>query len=56
MNMKRLDFIKISEWVDPKIKVLDLGCADGTLLKFFKQQKKHNLTRSSDLHKTHKNS
>ena len=42
MNMKRLDFIKISEWVDPKTKVLDLGCADGTLLKFLKQQKNIN--------------
>ena len=40
--MKRLDFIKISEWVDPKTKVLDLGCADGTLLKFLKQQKNIN--------------
>ena len=42
MNMKTLDFIKISEWVDPKTKVLDLGCADGTLLKFLKQQKNIN--------------
>ena len=42
MNMKRLDFIKISEWVDPKTKVLDLGCADGTLLKFLKQKKNIN--------------
>ena len=42
MNMKRLDFIKISEWVDSETKVLDLGCADGTLLKFLKQQKNIN--------------
>ena len=42
MNMKRLDFIKISEWVDSDTKVLDLGCADGTLLKFLKQQKNIN--------------
>ena len=40
--MKRLDFIKISEWVDSETKVLDLGCADGTLLKFLKQQKNIN--------------
>ena len=42
MNMKRLDFIKISEWVDSETKVLDLGCADGSLLKFLKQQKNIN--------------
>jgi len=42
MSMKRLDFIKISEWVDSETKVLDLGCADGTLLKFLKQQKNIN--------------
>ena len=42
MNMKRLDFIKISEWVDSETKVLDLGCADGTLLKFLKQRKNIN--------------
>ena len=42
MNMKRLDFIKISEWVDSETKVLDLGCADGALLKFLKQQKNIN--------------
>ena len=42
MNMNRLDFIKISEWVDSETKVLDLGCADGTLLKFLKQQKNIN--------------
>ena len=42
MNMKRLDFIKISEWIDSETKVLDLGCADGTLLKFLKQQKNIN--------------
>lgn len=40
--MKRLDFIKISEWIDSETKVLDLGCADGTLLKFLKQQKNIN--------------
>ena len=37
--MNRLDFIKISEWVEPNSKVLDLGCADGALLKYLEQKK-----------------
>ena len=37
--MNRLDFIKISEWIEPGSKVLDLGCADGALLKFLQAEK-----------------
>jgi methionine biosynthesis protein MetW len=37
--MNRLDFIKISEWIEPGSKVLDLGCADGALLKFLQAKK-----------------
>jgi len=37
--MNRLDFIKISEWIEPSSKVLDLGCADGALLKFLQAKK-----------------
>ena len=37
--MNSLDFIKISEWIEPGSKVLDLGCADGALLKFLRAKK-----------------
>jgi methionine biosynthesis protein MetW len=37
--MNRLDFIKISEWIEPNSKVLDLGCADGALLKYLQAKK-----------------
>ena len=37
--MNRLDFIKISEWIEPNSKVLDLGCADGALLKYLQTEK-----------------
>ena len=37
--MNRLDFIKISEWIEPNSKVLDLGCADGGLLKYLQAEK-----------------
>ena len=37
--MNRLDFIKISEWIKPNSKVLDLGCADGALLKYLQAEK-----------------
>jgi methionine biosynthesis protein MetW len=37
--MNRLDFIKISEWIEPNSKVLDLGCADGALLKYLQVEK-----------------
>ena len=37
--MNRLDFIKISEWIEPNSKVLDLGCADGALLKYLQAEK-----------------
>lgn len=37
--MNRLDFIKISEWIEPDSKVLDLGCADGALLKYLQAKK-----------------
>ena len=36
--MNRLDFIKISEWIEPNSKVLDLGCADGALLKYLQAE------------------
>ena len=37
--MNRLDFIKISEWIEPNSKVLDFGCADGALLKYLQAEK-----------------
>ena len=37
--MNRLDFIKISEWIEPNSKILDLGCADGALLKYLQAEK-----------------
>ena len=33
----RADFAAIARWVKPNAKVLDLGCGDGTLLKYLKE-------------------
>ena len=33
----RADFAAIARWVEPNAKVLDLGCGDGTLLKYLKE-------------------
>jgi methionine biosynthesis protein MetW len=35
----RPDFALIAEWVKPGAKVLDLGCGDGTLLRFLRDEK-----------------
>lgn len=32
-NSSRLDFAVIADWVEPKSRVLDLGCGDGSLLR-----------------------
>ena len=37
--MKRADFDAISSWIEPHSQVLDLGCGDGSFLKFLKSQK-----------------
>ncbi len=36
---RRPDFAAIAGWVRPGTRVLDLGCGDGTLLKYLKQQR-----------------
>ena len=33
----RADFAAIARWVEPNSKVLDLGCGDGSLLKYLKE-------------------
>jgi len=33
----RADFAAIARWVEPNAKVLDLGCGDGSLLKYLKE-------------------
>ncbi len=35
----RFDFDHIARWIQPGERVLDLGCGDGTLLKFLQQEK-----------------
>jgi cyclopropane fatty-acyl-phospholipid synthase-like methyltransferase len=32
--MERADFRAIAHWVKPAARVLDLGCGDGTLLRY----------------------
>lgn len=36
----RLDLDVIAEWIKPGEKVLDLGCGDGSLLRFLKEEKR----------------
>ena len=36
--IQRSDFAAIAEWVRPHSRVLDLGCGDGTLLKYLKSK------------------
>ena len=38
-GMKRPDFAAIAAWVRPGARVLDLGCGDGTLLKYLRQER-----------------
>jgi methionine biosynthesis protein MetW len=37
-GIQRSDFAAIAEWVRPGSRVLDLGCGDGTLLKYLKSR------------------
>ena len=37
-GIQRADFAAIAEWVRPGSRVLDLGCGDGTLLKYLKSR------------------
>ena len=34
---QRPDFAAIAQWIKPDAHVLDLGCGDGTLLKYLQQ-------------------
>lgn len=36
-NGQRADFATIAQWISPGAKVLDLGCGDGSLLKYLQQ-------------------
>jgi methionine biosynthesis protein MetW len=38
-GIQRSDFAAIAEWVRPVSRVLDLGCGDGTLLKYLSSQR-----------------
>lgn len=37
--MQRADFAAIANWIKPGARVLDLGCGDGTLLRFLAEQR-----------------
>jgi methionine biosynthesis protein MetW len=37
--MQRADFAAIANWVKPSARVLDLGCGDGTLLRYLAEQR-----------------
>ena len=37
--MRRADFAAIANWVRPETRVLDLGCGDGTLLRYLAQER-----------------
>lgn len=39
IQLERADFSIIADWVKPGGSVIDLGCGDGTLLSYLKQQK-----------------
>lgn len=39
MSELRPDLAIISEWIEPGSRVLDLGCGDGTLLEYLKQER-----------------
>ena len=38
-DIRRPDFAAIAEWVRPGARVLDLGCGDGTLLKYLRHER-----------------
>ena len=37
--MQRADFAAIANWIRPRARVLDLGCGDGSLLRFLAEQR-----------------
>ncbi len=38
-NISRPDFAAIAEWIKPSAKVLDLGCGDGSLLRYLSERR-----------------
>lgn len=40
LHLERTDFAIIADWIKPGSSVLDLGCGDGVLLAYLKQQKR----------------
>ena len=38
-GVQRSDFAAIANWIKPEARVLDLGCADGSLLRYLAEQR-----------------
>ncbi|MFM8343723.1 MAG: methionine biosynthesis protein MetW, partial [Betaproteobacteria bacterium] len=38
-GVQRSDFAAIARWIRPEARVLDLGCGDGSLLRYLNEQR-----------------